>query len=68
MKKLTSAILGATLFAGATMTSYAAPSERVPASGTYWWAHPKLGMVKVDRATNAIVRSPKRTAEPAKQP
>lgn len=21
----------------------------------YWWLHPKLGMVKVDRATNAMV-------------
>ena len=66
MKKLTSAILGATLFAGAAMASYAAPSERVPASSTYWWAHPRLGMVKVDRATNAIVPSPTRTVEPAK--
>ena len=35
MNALTSAILGATLFAGATMASYAAPSETVPASGTY---------------------------------
>lgn len=27
-------------------------------SGTYNWLHPKQGMVKVDRATNAIVVAP----------
>ena len=28
----------------------------------YWWLHPKLGMVKVDRATNAMVVSRRDTS------
>ena len=58
MKNLTSAILGAAIFAGASLSAYAAPASGDGAPGTYyWWNHPKLGMVKVDRATNAMVHS-----------
>lgn len=66
MKKLTSALLGAAIFAGASFAAYAAPSGGEAPSATYWWLHPKLGMVKVDRATNAMVHS-KRTTEASKQ-
>ena len=67
MKKLFSTILGATIFAGASFTAYAAPGS---GGGTpesyYWWNHPRLGMVKVDRATNKMVHS-KRTTQVVKQ-
>jgi hypothetical protein len=29
----------------------------------YYWLHPKLGMVKVDRATNAILIAPRARAQ-----
>ena len=62
MKKLFSAILGAAIFAGASFTAYAAPGsgEGTPES-YYWWNHPRLGMVKVDRATNKMVQSKRST-------
>lgn len=69
MKKLTSALLSAVILAGTSFAVYAAPAPAsgVGAPGTYyWWNHPRLGMVKVDRATNAMVHS-KRTTETAKQ-
>ena len=38
-----------------------AASDQQPATPQpktyYYWLHPKLGMVKVDRATNAIITS-----------
>lgn len=37
--------------------------QLTPKSGTYWWLHPKLGMVKVNKATNAIVTSKRANAE-----
>ena len=67
MKNLTSALLGAAFFAGASLTAYATPTSGDGAPGSYyWWNHPKLGMVKVDRATNAMVHS-KPTTKIAKQ-
>jgi len=47
----------AALFAGAAMPTAAQEQTAQPAAGTYNWLHPKLGMVKVDRATGAIVHS-----------
>lgn len=54
VNKLAVTLLGTALFAGA---AFAASDTQVePAnSGTYYWLHPKLGMVKVDRATKAMV-------------
>lgn len=66
MKKTIATILATGLFVGTSMAAYAAPSGKEAASGTYWWLHPRRGMVKVDRATNAIVPS-KRTADRSKQ-
>lgn len=54
MKTLACALLGFSLLTGCA--SAAMDSSRdVAKSDTYHWLHPKLGMVKVDRATNAIV-------------
>lgn len=49
------------LFAALTLAGCAAvsPSATQDAGSStessYWWLHPKLGMVKVDRATNAMM-------------
>lgn len=51
MNKLFSILLGASLFAGTATATLAATSG----GDTYYWLHPKQGMVLVDRATNAIV-------------
>lgn len=57
VNKLAMTLLGAALFAGAASASAVTDTRAEPASksGTYYWLHPKLGMVKVDRATNAMV-------------
>lgn len=47
----------AALFVGAAIPAAAQEATAQPAGGTYNWLHPKLGMVKVDRATGAIVHS-----------
>lgn len=47
----------AALFASAAMPAAAQEATTQEAGGTYNWLHPKLGMVKVDRATGAIVHS-----------
>lgn len=46
----------AALFASAAMPAAAQEKSGQGASGSYNWLHPRLGIVKVDRATNAIVR------------
>lgn len=54
-KQLTITLVGVALLVG---TSYAATEAqtRADAKGdTYNWLHPKLGIVKIDRATNAMV-------------
>lgn len=69
MNKLLLTLLGASLASGAALA--AAPTQQArdgKPSGTYDWLHPRLGMVKVDRATNFMVvakRQPR--AEPAGQ-
>ncbi|MBX9727460.1 MAG: hypothetical protein K2X31_01000 [Sphingopyxis sp.] len=47
----------AALFASAAIPAAAQEPTTQSASGSYNWLHPKLGIVKVDRATGAIVRS-----------
>lgn len=47
----------AALFASAAMPAAAQEPTVQLAGGTYNWLHPKLGIVKVDRATGAIVHS-----------
>ena len=56
----------AALFAGAALPAAAQEPTSQQASGTYNWLHPKLGIVKVDRATGAIVHS-QATAHPSAQ-
>lgn len=63
MGNSSTALLAAILLASASLASAqsAAPAAQ---RGYYYWLHPKLGMVKVDRATNAIiVRSDSRKDE-----
>jgi hypothetical protein len=62
MSKLLIALLGATFASGAalaqTPTQQSADTKQAAAAksnGTYYWLHPRLGMVKVDRATNFMV-------------
>jgi hypothetical protein len=43
-----------------TVVGAQASTPRSTSSGYYWWLHPKLGMVKVDRATNAMITSVRR--------
>lgn len=68
MTKLLVTLLGTTFLAGCAFASGGPPSPAAAASdGYYWWLHPKLGMVKVDRATNAMVvsqREKERSAAP----
>lgn len=49
--------IASALFASAAMTAAAQEPSNQLASGTYNWLHPKLGIVKVDRATGAVVHS-----------
>lgn len=60
------AAIVAALFASAALPAAAQEPTTQQASGTYNWLHPKLGIVKVDRATGAIVRS-QVVAHPAAQ-
>lgn len=66
MKKLTSTIFSVAIFSGASFAAFAAPPSGEAPSAPSWWLHPKLGMVKVDRATKAMVHA-KQTTESAKQ-
>lgn len=59
VKQLAMILAGAALFSGAASAATDAAAA-TPADGHkshYVWLHPKLGMVKVDRATNAMVVS-----------
>ena len=49
------AILASLLSAGCASTANVRPQDASAKSSYYYWEHPKLGMVKVDRATNAMV-------------
>lgn len=55
MKSAVATFLAIAFVAGAASASVGSAPAEPGKSGTYWWLHPKLGMVKVDRATNAIV-------------
>lgn len=56
---------GAALLAGAASAATDNPAAKPMEGGKsyYWWLHPKLGMVKVDRATNAMLVSGHDTGE-----
>jgi hypothetical protein len=57
-KQLASAVaIVAALLSGAAVPAAAQAPSGHPAGETYNWLHPKLGFVKVDRATGATVRS-----------
>lgn len=57
MKTFILAISASLLAAGCASTANMTPQDASAKSSYYYWEHPKLGMVKVDRATNAIVTS-----------
>lgn len=69
MTKFIAIALGATLFAAAATAAPAAPPAPAAqgSSGTYYWLHPKLGHVKVDRATNFMVTAKRPATKPAPQ-
>lgn len=54
MKTLILAMLALAL-AGCAATATMTTVPSTGTSDTYYWLHPKQGVVKVDRATNAIV-------------
>ena len=55
MTKTMLAILALLLGAGCASTSNVMPQDGSASQSFNYWLHPKLGMVKVDRATNAMV-------------
>lgn len=55
MKKVLLAIFAGLLGAGAASAADLSPQAAGSPKPYYYWLHPKLGMVKVDRATNAMV-------------
>lgn len=57
MKKALLAVFAFTLGAGAAFAANVNPQSAGSTTPYYYWLHPKLGMVKVDRATNAMVTS-----------
>lgn len=60
MRNSSTALFAAILLASASLAS-AQTAAPAPTRSYYYWLHPKLGLVKVDRATNAmIVRSDSR--------
>ena len=65
MNKLLSFFLVSALAATAGCAATGSSAERTTARGTYYWLHPKLGMVKVDGATNAMVTGQRRAADGA---
>lgn len=64
MKKVTSGLLGLLVVMTAGCGTIMESPES--AAGTYGWLHPKQGMVKVDRRTNAIVSSGSATKDGAR--
>ena len=55
MKTFILSILASLLAAGCAPTANVTPQEASAKQSYYYWLHPKLGMVKVDPATNAMV-------------
>lgn len=55
MNKLALTLLAGAFFVGAASAATDVQVTPPAKSGTYYWLHPKLGMVKVDRATNAMI-------------
>lgn len=55
MRKTLLAISLSLLGAGFASAATGGPQRDVGKASYYYWLHPKLGMVKVDRATNAMV-------------
>lgn len=57
MNKFSALLIGATLVAGGSFAATAVPAQQGASPTSYNWLHPKLGMVKVDRATHAMLKS-----------
>lgn len=55
MKKTILAVLTSLLGAGCASTANLTPQQASARQSYYYWLHPKLGLVKVDSATNAMV-------------
>lgn len=52
------------IFAAATAALAVTPVAQASDNNTYLWLHPKLGMVRVDKTTNAMVTTaPPQTKE-----
>lgn len=66
MKRLLILLAGLAL-AGAAAAAAPANQPSGSSASWYWWLHPKLGMVKVDRATNAMIVSGRQQREQSTQ-
>jgi hypothetical protein len=57
MKTTTIALTALAILTGPAAFAQTQPAAPVPAGGSsyYYWLHPKLGMVKVDKQTNAML-------------
>lgn len=55
MTKLSTLFVAATLVTGASFSASAAQGSE--SSNFYYWLHPKLGHVKVDKTTHAMIKS-----------
>lgn len=63
MIKTPSILLAAALTAGPVLAAGSADAAPAGKGGTYWWLHPKLGMVKVDKATHAMLTGKRANSE-----
>lgn len=55
MKATPIALLAAAILAAPLAPAQASSAPAMGAKTYYYWLHPKLGMVKVDKATNAML-------------
>ena len=53
--KLPIAFITLSLFAGFASAATRGPEQCTQPGSYYYWLHPKLGMVKVDRATHFMI-------------
>lgn len=69
MTKYIALALGVTVLAAGATAAPAIASAPVAqeSSGTYYWLHPKLGHVKVDRNTNFMVTAKRPATKHAEQ-
>ncbi|OIQ98634.1 hypothetical protein GALL_192920 [mine drainage metagenome] len=55
-----------TFVAASAVLAFTSVAQASDKDNTYFWLHPKLGMVRVDKATNALVTSARPQTKDAK--